>query len=1009
MHTHPHTGPRRLAFASIVGVCLGLPSVCPADVITVDNDLVELPTADFTDIQSAINASADGDEIVVYPGVYAGALDMSNRLITLRSTDPDDPAVVGATRIRPNGNNAYVIRCNGSETSETVIDGFRFNTNADNAPIYITSGAGATVRRCVFDDYSGGNFLAIHLVNASGVVIDRCTFRNVRTGLNSSSVIRIESSAGVEVTGCTLDRCKGNPVTISQSTSVSFERCEFLDNAPNTVTSGGAVSLSNGPFDVSFSDCLFQGNLSSRHSNALYRGGAIYASFAGGPGRSVAVARCVFNANEVNAAADDDAFGGAIYTANTDLVVTDSVFVGNEAISDIGDDAWGGAIAFSHGNLDVAGCTFHANRATSPGIQANAQGGAIHFGSSNPRTPTDANCIFRSNTISDGSNNTVSHTFGAHLDHSNLTSGNPRYVSDPSNGGDGWGDNPLTGSVDEGANDNYGDLRLRPNSPAVGAGSNARALSSTDIDGRPRIIGVVTDQGAYESGYSDTGAYYVDQSATGSGAGNSWANAATDISSLLALPVAGEVLIAEGVYPVGGGVALHDDVQLLGGYRAGGAIRDPNEFVTVLSGDVLGDDEPGGVNRSDNAPVVVSAIGAANVSIDGLTISGGFAPDAGGGVRLESCTDVLLNDVIIEDNDSADRAAGLLADATTLTITGSAFRDNRSARVGAMRLIGASVATVEETEFVANQSAAAVGAVTVAEASLADFRSCLFEDNQAGADVGALLIGNDDTIGLVDRCVFRGNSAGALAGALRFSGGGSGSITNSLFHDNTSGSGGGTVRLQNHGTLDVVNSTIVHNDAPSGTVSGVAQANTGMLSVVNSIVWGNTGASASSAQEAQVRGNMSVDHSLVEGWDGSIPGTGTIDGDPGFVNAAGDNYRLAAGSVAIDAGDSDRAPGETDLAGAPRVADDTGTPDTGVGPAPIVDMGAYEFQGTTPPAECNDADLAAPYGELDFSDVIAFLSAFSTSDPAADLAAPQGQWDFSDVLAFLTAFAAGCP
>jgi hypothetical protein len=72
-------------------------------------------------------------------------------------------------------------------------------------------------------------------------------------------------------------------------------------------------------------------------------------------------------------------------------------------------------------------------------------------------------------------------------------------------------------------------------------------------------------------------------------------------------------------------------------------------------------------------------------------------------------------------------------------------------------------------------------------------------------------------------------------------------------------------------------------------------------------------------------------------------------------------------------------------------------------------MGAYEFQGTTPPAECNDADLAAPYGELDFSDVIAFLSAFSTSDPAADLAAPQGQWDFSDVLAFLTAFAAGCP
>ena len=71
------------------------------------------------------------------------------------------------------------------------------------------------------------------------------------------------------------------------------------------------------------------------------------ASFAGGPGRSITVARCVFNANEVNAAADDDASGGAIYTANTDLVVTDSVFVGNEAISAIGDSLRSAASKFS--------------------------------------------------------------------------------------------------------------------------------------------------------------------------------------------------------------------------------------------------------------------------------------------------------------------------------------------------------------------------------------------------------------------------------------------------------------------------------------------------------------------------------------------------------------------------------------------------------------------------------------------------------------------------------------
>ena len=64
------------------------------------------------------------------------------------------------------------------------------------------------------------------------------------------------------------------------------------------------------------------------------------------------------------------------------------------------------------------------------------------------------------------------------------------------------------------------------------------------------------------------------------------------------------------------------------------------------------------------------------------------------------------------------------------------------------------------------------------------------------------------------------------------------------------------------------------------------------------------------------------------------------------------------------------------------------------------------------PDDCeNDcpADLAEPFGMLDFSDVLAFLTAFGGMDPAADYALPVGVFDFSDVLAFLTAFGAGCP
>ncbi|MEZ6241898.1 MAG: GC-type dockerin domain-anchored protein [Phycisphaerales bacterium] len=55
------------------------------------------------------------------------------------------------------------------------------------------------------------------------------------------------------------------------------------------------------------------------------------------------------------------------------------------------------------------------------------------------------------------------------------------------------------------------------------------------------------------------------------------------------------------------------------------------------------------------------------------------------------------------------------------------------------------------------------------------------------------------------------------------------------------------------------------------------------------------------------------------------------------------------------------------------------------------------------------ADLAEPFGQLDFSDVVAFLTAFGTMSPEADLAEPFGQFDFSDVVEFLTVFGAGCP
>ncbi|MEZ6241422.1 MAG: cytochrome c peroxidase [Phycisphaerales bacterium] len=60
------------------------------------------------------------------------------------------------------------------------------------------------------------------------------------------------------------------------------------------------------------------------------------------------------------------------------------------------------------------------------------------------------------------------------------------------------------------------------------------------------------------------------------------------------------------------------------------------------------------------------------------------------------------------------------------------------------------------------------------------------------------------------------------------------------------------------------------------------------------------------------------------------------------------------------------------------------------------------------PHDCA-ADIAEPFGTLDFSDVTRFLTAFTSGELVADVSPPASGYDFSDVVGFLTAFGQGCP
>lgn len=63
-------------------------------------------------------------------------------------------------------------------------------------------------------------------------------------------------------------------------------------------------------------------------------------------------------------------------------------------------------------------------------------------------------------------------------------------------------------------------------------------------------------------------------------------------------------------------------------------------------------------------------------------------------------------------------------------------------------------------------------------------------------------------------------------------------------------------------------------------------------------------------------------------------------------------------------------------------------------------------RATNPPCP---ADLAAPFGTLNFFDIAAYIALYNAGDPAADIAAPFGSLNFFDLAAYITRFNAGCP
>ncbi|MDP6772607.1 MAG: hypothetical protein QF704_18000, partial [Anaerolineales bacterium] len=148
---------------------------------TVDDD----GKADFDNIQAAVDAASDGDEIVVMPGTYTSTGDevvnIYGKSLLLRSFEGAENTIIDGEILRA---------------------GIRLSDyNVNNFSVY-----GFTIQNCLLigDEFQMGLGAAIHTGNFKVVDISNCVFNNNSTSGNNSEggAIYVGAHNNCVITNC---------------------------------------------------------------------------------------------------------------------------------------------------------------------------------------------------------------------------------------------------------------------------------------------------------------------------------------------------------------------------------------------------------------------------------------------------------------------------------------------------------------------------------------------------------------------------------------------------------------------------------------------------------------------------------------------------------------------------------------------------------------------------------------------------------------------------------------
>jgi len=431
----------------------------------------------------------------------------------------------------------------------------------------------------------------------------------------------------------------------------------------------------------------------------------------------------------------------------------------------------------------------------------------------------------------------------------------------------------------------------------------------------------------YKEFFSTLSRFYVNQNATGTGMGNTWANAFTDLQKGLIVIDNQEVWVAAGIYKphVNDRTMTFDistpNVSIYGGFvgnenQLSDRILGSNE--TVLSGDLLDNDVnidnfpdnyANPTRNIDNSYNVFKILnGGENLLLDGLTFSdahNNFSSTATGGaiVKFNRINQLTLVNCIIKDNVSRNENAGLLAEffivgaptsRASLSIDNCKFINNMSrggsgiySRVRSNSYLDI---TVSNSLFDGNLvSDLNTTSATGVSGSASWFRSTA----TSGVDVSLKLINNlyvnniDLGTGLNLNTSNRATVAISKFNSTTFNYVYNAQVSNCIFWDNTTTGGVPTEAITDHFETPI-SSLVVSNS-----LGALGFMDSSITSELNNITT-----------------------------------------NPFFNDAVNGDFTLMSNSPAIDSGDNGLVTSSIDLNGNPRIFNTT------------VDMGAYEYNST---------------------------------------------------------------